>query len=99
MHHAHTTLPTPAYLHPQTTRTSPFRRDTSRPARKVALFSGAAEYIDKQDCIVEDLGVLGLLAEDGRSVEVLSGALLKSMDQPIRQVLNVYALRVLAQRR
>ncbi len=84
---------------PQTTRTFPFHRDTSRPARKVAQFSGATEYIDKQDCVVEDLGVLGLLAEDGSSVEVLSGALLKSMNQPIRQVLNIYALRVLAQRR
>ncbi len=45
--------------------------------------------IDKQDRIVEDLGVL---AEDGNSVEVLSSALLKSMNQPLRQVPNLLAL-------
>ncbi len=48
---------------------------------------GAAEYIDKQGRVVEDLGVL---AEDGSSAEALSSALLKSMNQPISQlVLNL----------
>ncbi|KAK0457937.1 uncharacterized protein EV420DRAFT_1683095 [Desarmillaria tabescens] len=47
---------------------------------KVANFSGAAEYIDKLDQEVEDLGVL---AHDGSSGDVLSSALLKSMNQAV----------------
>ncbi|KAK0237607.1 hypothetical protein EDD85DRAFT_769268, partial [Armillaria nabsnona] len=35
----------------------PFLRDTSRPAPKVAHVLGAAEYINKQDRVVEDLEV------------------------------------------
>ncbi|KAK0435624.1 hypothetical protein EV421DRAFT_1221034 [Armillaria borealis] len=74
--HAHTTL-----------RLSPRQRQPPRSVlalhatcAKVAQFSGAAKYIDKQDRVMEDLGVL---AEDGSSAEALSSALLKSMNQPI----------------
>ncbi|PBK79718.1 hypothetical protein ARMGADRAFT_1172272 [Armillaria gallica] len=50
---------------------------------KVAQLSGAAENTDKQDRVVEDLGV------NESSPEVLSGALLKSKNQPIRLVLKI----------
>ncbi|PBK85174.1 hypothetical protein ARMGADRAFT_1129647, partial [Armillaria gallica] len=82
-------MPTPPYPSnltnspPQTTRTSPFHPSLHATCLKVAQFFHVAEDIDKQD---EDLGVL---AEDGSSAEVLSGALLRSMDQPMRLVLNL----------
>ncbi|KAF8870728.1 hypothetical protein BD779DRAFT_1791831 [Infundibulicybe gibba] len=47
---------------------------------QVAQLSGAAQYIDRLDCDAEDLGVL---ACDGSSGEVLTGALLSRMNKII----------------
>ncbi len=73
------TSPYPQKKHspPQTARTSPFQPRRHATCAKVIQFSGAAENTDKHDRVVEDFGV------NGSSAEVLGGALLKSMNQPI----------------
>ncbi|KAK0435631.1 hypothetical protein EV421DRAFT_1908507 [Armillaria borealis] len=71
-------------LSPEITFTTPDSENLPDTCAKVTQFSGAAEYIDNQDRVTENLGVL---AEDGSSAKVLSSTLLRSMDQPIRQKL------------
>ncbi|SJK98957.1 uncharacterized protein ARMOST_02235 [Armillaria ostoyae] len=69
------------YLPPEITFTTPDSENLPVPSdtcAKVTQFSGAAEYIDNQDRVIENLDVL---AEDGSSAEVLSSALLRSMDR------------------
>ncbi|PBK63985.1 hypothetical protein ARMSODRAFT_979380 [Armillaria solidipes] len=78
--------PTPPYPKQSHPRPGPLRNPHLSLPPEVARLSGAAEYIDKQDRVIEDLGVL---AGDGSSAEVLSSALLKSMNQPMRQVPNL----------
>ncbi|KAK0237558.1 hypothetical protein EDD85DRAFT_789715 [Armillaria nabsnona] len=76
-----------AFTSPETTRISPFH---PHPARYLCQGCPVFWGIDKQDSVIGDLGVL---AEDGSSAEVLSGTLLKYMNQPIRQaVVNLEAL-------
>ncbi len=80
------TPPYPAHSHPQASDNEnlPVPSETLHATcAKVAQLSGAAENTDKQDRVVEDLGV------DESSPEVLSGALLKSKNQPIRLVLKI----------
>ncbi|KAK0237566.1 hypothetical protein EDD85DRAFT_951747 [Armillaria nabsnona] len=70
-------------LPPEITFTAPFHPRRHATCAKVIHFSGAVENTDKHDRVVEDLGV------DESSAEVLSGALLRSMNQPIRLALNL----------
>ncbi|PBK58342.1 hypothetical protein ARMSODRAFT_1028327 [Armillaria solidipes] len=69
-------------LPPEITFTTPDNEDLpvlSEPARYLCQGRPVFRGIDKQNRAVEDLGIL---AEDGSSAEVLSSALLKSMNQP-----------------